>query len=46
MVRRGGHFLCIERRSPDDGVIGKRTIDDKESDLLSELLRICPNGHG
>lgn len=45
MVCRRGCFPCIERRSFNDGVVGKGAIDDEETNLLGELLRVHSYGH-
>lgn len=45
VVRRGGCSPCVECRLLDDGIIGKKAIDNEEGDLPGELLRIGANGY-
>ena len=37
--------LCVKRGSTNDGIVGKGAINYKETNLPSELLRVCPNGY-
>ena len=45
MVGRGDCSPCVECRSVDDGIIGRRAVDNQKGVFLGELLRISANGH-
>ena len=33
------------RGSTNDGIVGRRAINYKKTNLPNELLRVCPNGY-
>ena len=46
MICGCGRPPCVKRGTTNDGVVRKGVIDDKEIDLLDELLKVRPNGYG
>ena len=45
MICGCGRPPCVKRGTTNDGVVRKGVIDDKEIDLLGELLKVRPNGY-
>ena len=36
---------CVKRGLTNDGIVSRGVINYKETNLPSELLRVCPNGY-
>ena len=43
MVGRSYDLPRVEGRSSEDGIIGRRVVDNKECNIFSDLLRIITN---
>lgn len=45
VVSRGGCSPCVECRLPNDGIVGRRTVENLEGDLLGKLVRVGAYGY-
>ena len=42
---RCGRPPCVKHETTNDGVVGRGAIDDKETNLLSKLPKVRPDGY-
>ena len=45
VVYRRGHLPCVKHVTTNDGILGRWAINDKEIDLLNELLKVHFDGY-